>query len=95
VVGSHDANDRPWPEYIEAQLSAGIYDEKGDLKEGLLDSECIEAREWNLSAAQYKPFDFTTLRGDKSVSQLIDELRESERHIMGALGRLLELVEGR
>jgi hypothetical protein len=49
--------------------TAGLYDDKGALKDGLLDPDCIEAREWNLSAGQYKPFDFTQLKSDKSVSR--------------------------
>ncbi len=95
LVGSHDADGLVRPQYVEAMLAAGLYDEKGALKDGLLDPDCIEARDWNLSAGQYKPFDFTQLKSDKSVSELIGELRATEQQIIGGLDKLLAMVEGR
>ncbi|MDO9227017.1 MAG: class I SAM-dependent DNA methyltransferase [Pseudomonadota bacterium] len=95
LVASHDADGVVRPQYVEAMLAAGLYDEKGQLKEGLLDPDCIEARDWNLSAGQYKPFDFTQLKSDKSVSELIGELRSTEQQIIGGLDKLLAMVEGR
>lgn len=92
---SHDANGLVRPQYVDAMLAAKLYDEKEVLKDGLLDPDCIEAREWNLSAGQYKPFDFTQLKSDKSVSQLIGELRSTEQQIIGGLDKLLAMVEGR
>ena len=65
------------------------------VEDGLLDPDCIEAREWNLSSGQYKPFDFTQLKGDKSLSQLIGELRSTEQQIITGLDKLLAMVEGR
>jgi type I restriction enzyme M protein len=93
--GSHDANGLARPQYVEAMLAAKLYDEKGALKDDLLDPDCIEARDWNLSAGQYKPFDFTQLKSDKSVSELIGELRGTEQQIIGGLDKLLAMVEGR
>jgi type I restriction enzyme M protein len=93
LQGSHDAVGRVRPEYIQAMESEGIY-EKGNLKEDLLDPDCIEARDWNLSAGQYKPFDFTQLKSDKSVTELIGELREAEESILAGLDKLLAMVEG-
>jgi type I restriction enzyme M protein len=61
----------------------------------LLDPDCIEARDWNLSAGQYKPFDFTQLRSEKSASELIDALRTAELKIVEGLDRLKAMVEGR
>ncbi len=95
LIGSHDANGLVRTAYVEAMLAAGLYDDKGALKDGLLDPDCIEGRDWNLSAGQYKPFDFTQLKSDKSVSQLIGELKSTEQQIIGGLDKLLAMVEGR
>lgn len=95
LIGSHDANGLVRTTYIEAMLAAELYDDKGELKDGLLDPDCIEGRDWNISASQYKPFDFTQLKSDKSVSQLIGELKSTEQHIISGLDKLLAMVEGR
>lgn len=95
LIGSHDANGLVRPAYVEAMLADGLYDDKGVLKDGLLNSDCIEAREWNLSAGQYKPFDFTQLKSDKSVAELIGTLKTTEQDIIEGLDRLLAMVEGR
>lgn len=95
LKASHDENGLVRPQYVEAMLAAGLYDEKDGLKDGLLDPDCIEARDWNLSAGQYKPFDFTQLKSDKSVSELIGELRATEQQIIDGLDKLLAMVEGR
>lgn len=92
--GSHDADGRVRPEYVQAMESEGVYDKKGNLKEDLLDPDCVEARDWNLSAGQYKPFDFTQLKSDKSVTDLIGELRQAEEDILQGLDKLLAMVEG-
>ena len=94
-VGSHDADGLVRPAYVQAMLDAGLYDNKGTLKDGLLDPDCIEAREWNLSAGQYKPFDFTQLKSDKSVADLIGALKTTEQDIIQGLDKLLAMVEGR
>lgn len=98
LQGSHDANGLVRPQYIEAMLAQGLYaEEKGQwtLQDGLLDPDCIEARDWNLSAGQYKPFDFTQLKSDKSVAELIGELKATEQQIISGLDKLLAMVEGR
>lgn len=95
LIGSHDADGLVRPAYVEAMLADGLYDDKGKLKDGLLDPDCIEAREWNLSAGQYKPFDFTQLKSDKSVTELIGELKTTEQDIIKGLDKLLAMVEGR
>jgi type I restriction enzyme M protein len=92
---SHDKQGAVRPVYVQAMLDAGLYDEKDNLKEGLLDPDCIEARSWNLSAGQYKPFDFMQLKSDKSVTELIGELRSTETQIVEGLDKLLAMVEGR
>lgn len=95
LIGSHDPDGLVRPAYVEAMLADGLYDDKGTLKDGLLDPDCIEAREWNLSAGQYKPFDFTQLKSDKSVAELIGALKTTEQDIIKGLDKLLAMVEGR
>lgn len=95
LISSHDADGLVRSAYEQAMIAAGLYDEKGALKDGLLDPDCIEARDWNLSAGQYKPFDFTQLKSDKSVAELIGELKSTEQQIIGGLDKLLAMVEGR
>jgi type I restriction enzyme M protein len=95
LQGSHDAEGRVRPEYIQAMEAEGLYDAKGNLKDDLLGPDCIEARDWNLSAGQYKPFDFTQLKSEKSVSELIGELRSAEQTILQGLDKLLAMVEGK
>lgn len=95
LMGSHDADGLVRPAYVDAMLAEGLYDDKGSLKDGLLDPDCIEAREWNLSAGQYKPFDFTQLKSDKSVAELIGALKTTEQDIIKGLDKLLAMVEGR
>ncbi|WP_164057729.1 type I restriction-modification system subunit M [Serratia marcescens] len=95
LVGSHDADGLVRPSYVEAMLADGLYAGKGVLKDGLLDSDCIEARDWNLSAGQYKPFDFTQLKSDQSVAELIGALKTTEQEIIKGLDKLLAMVEGR
>jgi type I restriction enzyme M protein len=94
-IGSHDADGLVRPAYVQAMLAAGIYDDKDALKDGLLSPDCIEAREWNLSAGQYKPFDFTQLKSDKSLAELISALKTTEQDIIQGLDKLLAMVEGR
>jgi len=93
LQGSHDATGQVRPEYVAEKLPT-LYD--GDaLNAALLDPDCIEARDWNLSAGQYKPFDFAAMDSEVSVTALIDELRQLERGILGGLDRLQAMVEGR
>ncbi|ACK44923.1 N-6 DNA methylase [Shewanella baltica OS223] len=93
--GSHDADGLVRSTYVQAMHEAGLYDNKGKLKDDLLDPDCIEARDWNLSAGQYKPFDFTQLKSDKSVTEIIGELKDTEHQIISGLDKLLAIVEGR
>ena len=95
LIGSHDADGLVRLAYVQAMLADGLYDDKGTLKNGLLDPDCIEARDWNLSAGQYKPFDFTQLKSDKSVAELIKELRKTELEVLCGLRQLKRMVEGR
>lgn len=91
LIGSHDAQGNVRPEYV---ASITLY-EDGKLKEDLLDPDCIEARGWNLSAGQYKPFTFATVKSDKSVADMIRELKVKEQEFIVGLDKLLAMVEGR
>lgn len=95
LKNSHDANDLVRPQYVEVMLRERDNEWARVVEDGLLDPDCIEGRDWNLSAGQYKPFDFTQLKSDKSVSQLIGELKTTEQHIISGLDKLLAMVEGR
>jgi type I restriction enzyme M protein len=92
LKGSHDKAGNVRPEYVAA---TPVYDEEGQLREGVLTHDCIEARDWNLSAGQYKPFDLTQLSRTRNVADLIRELKETEQKVLGGLDTLLEMVEGR
>lgn len=91
LTSSHDVRGEPRPEYL---ASIQLYDDKGNLNEGLLDPDCIEARGWNLSASQYKPFNFEAVVSDKSVAEMIKDLKTKETQVMEGLERLLKMVEG-
>ena len=92
LKGSHDEDGKVRPEYVER---IELYDNKGKLNEGLLDPDCIEARNWNLSAGQYKPFLFEAIKSDKSVAEMIRELKKKEHQIIEGLDTLLEMLEGK
>ena len=92
LKGSHDNDGKIRSEYVE---SIELYDNKGKLKEGLLDTDCVEARNWNLSAGQYKPFSFEAIKSDKSVVEMIRELKKKEHQIIEGLDTLLKMVEGK
>lgn len=91
LKGSHDEQGNPRPQYM---ATVQLHDDKGNLRAGLLDPDCIEARSWNLSASQYKPFDFEATISDKSVVTMIRELKQREGNILQGLDRLLAMVEG-
>ncbi len=75
LQGSHDDAGVVCPEYLK---SVDLYNEKGKLNEAVLDPDCIEARGWNLSAGQYKPFNFAVIENEQSVAEMIDELEAQE-----------------
>jgi len=81
------------PEYVADKLPH-LYD--GDrLNAALLDPDCIETRDWNLSAGQYKPDVSPETDKGASVSGLIEELRVLELDILARLERLQQMVEAR
>jgi type I restriction enzyme M protein len=92
LKGSHDESDNLRPEYAAI---VKVYDDKGNLIEGALDPDCIEARGWNLSAGQYKPITYATIKSDKNVADMIRDIKSQEQLIVQGLDKLLAMVEGR
>jgi len=90
--GSHGPDGQPRPAYfawVANQVQAGRRMAE------FLDPDCIEARDWNLSAGQYKPFSFADTESEVDVAALIRGLQAKEQGILDGLGRLLAMVEGR
>ena len=90
LKGSHDEQATPHPDYL---TGLQLYDSRDKLNDGLLDPDCIEARGWNLSASQYKPFNFEAVVSDRSVVQTIRDLKQKEGEIIQGLDRLLAMVD--
>lgn len=91
LQGSHDAQGEVRPEYV---ASVSLYSDGGDLDASLLDPDCIEARGWNLSAGQHKPFNFAASEGKETVADMIRSLKQQEQAIVDGLDELLAMVEG-
>jgi len=89
--GTHDEQGEVRPEYV---ASISLYNDNGLLDSSLLDPDCIEARGWNLSAGQYKPFRFAASDGKETVAEIIRSLRQHEQAIVDGLDELLAIVEG-
>ena len=56
-------------------------------------SLCIEAKGWNLSAGQYKPFVFSEAEDKILVSDRIKELQTDVAEVQTRLVKLLEMVK--
>lgn len=89
LKGSHDENGNVRPEYLK---SITLYGENGKLNTEYLAPDCIEAKSWNLSAGQYKPFTFTTVENAQSVADMIRDLQAQEQKILDGLENLLGMV---
>lgn len=59
----------------------------------LIDPDCIEAKGWNLSAGQYKPFVFSEAEDSIPVSDRIKELQTDVADVQTRLVKLLEMVK--
>ncbi len=96
VEGSHDEQGDVRPEYLEyLQTELGIYQADGTIKKkflDLLDPDCIEANDLNLSAGRYKPFTLEAVEYDPPA-QIIRELHDMEAQIQRGLDDLLKMVE--
>lgn len=89
LIGSHNDKGDIRPEYL---APIELYDAKDKLNADYLDPDCIEARGWNLSAGQYKPFNFAVMENEQSVAEMIRELQAQEKEIMAGLDKLQAMV---
>lgn len=95
LKGSHDETGQVRPEYL---ADPSIYNKSKDnsndgtaIKE-YLDSSCIEANDFNLSAGRYKPL--TTIEAKhEPPANIIRDLQTLETRIQDGLGKLLAMVE--
>ncbi len=92
IQGSHDEEGRVRLEYL---ADPALYESEQDniIKKEYLE-DCIEAKDYNLSAGRYKPFKPITVEYEPPA-KLIRELQELEGQILVRLGELLDKVEGR
>ncbi len=89
--GSYNEQGQVRSEFIADRR---IYNADGTVKEEYLDEDCIEAKDFNLSAGRYKPFSLKTIEYDPP-EQIIRELQVLEEQIQDGLVSLLAVVEGR
>jgi type I restriction enzyme M protein len=91
IVGSHDAQGNLRPEYAVAALSKDLF-----LNPDFLESECIEANDFNLSANRYKPLQLTSAAVNAgTTAKQLRELLKMERELQKELETLLKMVEGK
>ena len=96
LVGSHDDDGAVRPEYLDyLRTERDIFDSDGTIRaefHSLLDPDCIEANDLNLSAGRYKPFTLAAVQHDPPM-QIIGELQEMETQIQAGLRELLTMLE--
>jgi type I restriction enzyme M protein len=96
IHGSHDENGQVRPEYIEDYKLKTAFNDDGSINDEyidlLLDPDCIEANEFNLSANRYKPFTFETQKYDPPA-QILRAVQALERELLSSIEKLLEMVE--
>lgn len=88
IKGSHDSKGNLRPEYVKVHVQ-----EDGSVDPTLLEPDCIEANDYNLSAGRYKPFKLQSATHEKPAI-IIRRLQKMEANIQAGLSRLLEMVEG-
>ncbi len=95
LSGSHDEQGQVRSEYLAWLKEGNKYNDDGSLAEtNLLQPDCIEANDFNLSAGRYKPLTFeVTDYGDPQ--KLIDQLKQRENNILKGLEHLQEMMEGK
>jgi len=97
LTGSHDDDGNVRPEYLDyLRTERAIFASDGTVKAeflSLLDPDCIEANDLNLSAGRYKPFTLAAVQHDPPA-QIISELQEMENEIQSGLAQLLAMVGG-
>ena len=84
-----ELNEKERKEFLETIPE----EEKAFYNTALLDPDCIEAKGWNLSAGQYKPFVFSEAEDKILVSDRIKELQTDVAEVQTRLVKLLEMVK--
>ncbi|MCU1783668.1 SAM-dependent methyltransferase [Pseudomonas sp. 13B_2.1_Bac1] len=92
TVGSHDSDHQVRPEY-EAFHESHLYVNQ-ELKPGLLEPGCIEARRWSLDINDYRWPEAPLASEGTSALELIDELVGIEKDILNRLESLRSLLAG-
>jgi type I restriction enzyme M protein len=96
VQGSHDAAGNVRPEYLAwLRTDRQVYAPDGSIKPEflhLLDPECIEYRDFNLSARRYRP-PVSNAAQYAAPGIIIRELQNLERQIGEGLAELAQLLE--
>jgi type I restriction enzyme M protein len=87
IQGSHTEVGNIRPEYMIAMTDSGT----GSVSSDALDSECIEANDYNLTANRYKP-DETKYSGYEPPEQLIQAIKQLESEIQSSLTTLMTML---
>jgi type I restriction enzyme M protein len=91
IIGSHDENGNERPEYTVAAIEP----KTRFLKSDFLDSECIAANDYNLSANRYKPLQLLNEVIDAgATAKLLEDLLKMENGIRSELEKLLGMIKG-
>jgi len=97
VLGTHDENGQVRPEYIEHLRQEEIFDKNGVIKAkhlDVLEPDCIEANDFNLSAGRHKPFVLETRKYDPPAD-ILRKIRELEEKLIAGIDSLQAMVEDR
>jgi type I restriction enzyme M protein len=96
VEGSHDEDGNVRREYIDFLVQEKeAFEPDGAIKSDfldLLDPDCIEANDFNLSAGRYRPLSLSTA-SHRPPQEIILRLQALETEIQGGLAELLAMVE--
>ena len=88
IQGSHDEEGRLRPEYMVTMTDV----ETGSVNPDVLDIDCVEANDYNLSAGRYKPFELQDADFEPPA-QLIRTIKNLEAEIQIGLEVLLSMIE--
>jgi type I restriction enzyme M protein len=94
IINSHTADGSVRPEYLDWLRAENKFNDGGTINDrSLLDPNCIEANDLNLSAGRYKPFLHTAAHYPPPV-EIIEALEKHEHNILDGLARLKAMVGG-
>jgi len=93
-IGTHDEQGKVRPEYVAVLKKQEIFAQDGTIKAAhldVLDPDCIEANDFNLSAGRYKPF---VLESQKyqPPTEILRAVRELEVTLISGIDNLLALI---